>query len=127
MRELKPQEFALAIAIVVSHRRTCISRRQRTRTAYIDDCLSILDLQDLNPKIRKFTTSGIVRARDVKKVRLCEETRAIYEAIAPVVRELTAELEERDVIAPTPRPADDRARSAETLSAGPATPSAGER
>lgn len=127
MRDLTAQEFALAIAIAVSARRTRMPRDRRLRSTYLDDCFAILDLRELNPKLRRFTASGIVRLKDAKRARLCEETRAIYEAIAPVVRELTEEMDAHDVIDHPPLRAVGRARSAEKPSADPATPNAGGR
>lgn len=92
MRELSAQEFALAIAISVSQHRTGMTREERARTEYVDDCLKLLDSPTLNPNIR-LLGKGISRINDAKRARLCEETRDMYEAMAPVIRLLMQELE----------------------------------
>lgn len=90
MRELNAQELALAIAIVVSHRRTRMSRRKRLQTAYIDDCLQILDRPALNPKVMRLC-SDVEGPKEVRRVQLCEETRELYESMEPLIRALTRE------------------------------------
>lgn len=92
MRDLTAQEFALAIAIAVSARRTRMPRQRRAQTAYIDDCFAILDMPALSPKVRRFS-AGVVRLEDAKRARLCEETREIYESMEPVIRSLMRDLE----------------------------------
>lgn len=109
MRELSAQEFALAIAISVSQHRTGLTREERARTEYVDDCLTLLESPTLNPNIRLLGT-GVSRLNDAKRARLCEETREIYEAMAPVIRLLMRELEEMSVTAEPTQPAPAPAR-----------------
>lgn len=90
MRELSAQELALAIAIVVSHRRTRLSRRKRLQTAYIDDCLSVLDSPAFNPNIRRFISADH-KDEEARRVRVCEDTRELYESMEPLIRAMTRE------------------------------------
>lgn len=90
MRELSAQELALAIAIVVSHQRTRKSRRKRLQSAYIDDCLAVLENPAFNPNVRRFTSSDRIE-EEARRVRLCEETRELYESMEPLIRALTRE------------------------------------
>lgn len=91
--ELTPQEFALAIAIFVSQRRTRMHRRRRLQTSYLDDVFAVLDSPAVNPKVRRLV-DGNVRLEDLKRRRLCEETRAIYELMEPVIEELSRAIED---------------------------------
>lgn len=90
MRELSAQELALAIAIIVSHRRTRMNRRKRLQTAYIDDCLSVLENPAFNPNIRRFVDVDH-KDQESRRVKLCADTRELYESMEPLIRAMTRE------------------------------------
>lgn len=84
-RELSVQGFALAIAIVVSARRTRMHRRERLKTAYVDNCIELLREGPLSPTLIRYRPGGI-DPTEAERRRLCAETLAYFEAIAPIVR-----------------------------------------
>lgn len=89
MCEVASLRFALAIAIAVSDHRTRLSRHRRAKTEYIDDCLALLDDPSLNPKIMRLSGAD-TRLAEAQHRKLCEETRALFESMEPVVRALVS-------------------------------------
>lgn len=85
MRELTPQEFALAILVSVCERKSRAKLRDRQRSSIIDDCLTLFDDPRLCPDVRRLTPA---RRDEIERQHreLCAETLALFETIAPLVR-----------------------------------------
>lgn len=65
-------------------------RKRRLETSFLEDCMDVLDGPTMNPKIRRI---GDGRSQGNKHAKLCADTRAIYEAMAPVIDDLSRAIE----------------------------------
>lgn len=64
-----------------------MSRRQRMKTAYIDDCIGLLKKGAFSPIVIRFKPGGF-DPTEADRRQLCAETLAYLEDIAPIVRAL---------------------------------------
>jgi hypothetical protein len=60
-------------------------RRDRLKTAYIDDCIELLRDGALAPKVIRYRPGGF-DPTEIERRKLCAETLAYFEKVAPLVR-----------------------------------------